>query len=188
MTGFENGVPRIYMWGGYAPTIHSHVAKEPFKIMEIEKMEELKVKVRQATKKGYVEVELPGAVDMCYPSSTTRRRVQDGGHICPTLATENIPNVIELGDKDFANFTYEIDGEIYLIRIRKLTPKECWRLMDFSVCKEDGTWNDEVFERAEKVNSATQLYKQAGNSIVDNCLVALIGQLITGKEDVYKNI
>lgn len=43
------------------------------------------------------------------------------------------------------------------LRIRKLTPKECWRLMGFS---------DEDFEKAQKVNSNTQLYKQAGNSIV----------------------
>ncbi|MBO5957511.1 MAG: DNA (cytosine-5-)-methyltransferase [Bacteroidales bacterium] len=43
------------------------------------------------------------------------------------------------------------------LRIRKLTPKECFRLMGFS---------DEDFEKAEAVNSNTQLYKQAGNSIV----------------------
>lgn len=64
-------------------------------------------------------------------------------------------------------------------RIRKLTPKECWRLMDFS---------DEDFEKAEKVNSNTQLYKQAGNSIVVNVLVAILGQLLQGKEDLYKEI
>lgn len=54
-------------------------------------------------------------------------------------------------------------------RIRKLTPLECWRLMDFS---------DEDFERAKQVNSNTQLYKQAGNSIVRNVLVQVIGQLL----------
>ena len=43
------------------------------------------------------------------------------------------------------------------LRIRKLTPKECYRLMGF---------DDTDFEKAEKVNSNTQLYKQAGNSIV----------------------
>ncbi len=64
------------------------------------------------------------------------------------------------------------------LRIRKLTPKECWRLMDF---------NDRDFERAEQVNSNTQLYKQAGNSIVCNVLVAILGQLFVGKENVYKN-
>lgn len=53
-------------------------------------------------------------------------------------------------------------------RIRKLTPKECWRLMGFS---------DEDFGKAEKVCSATQLYKQAGNSIVVNVLMAIFSQM-----------
>ena len=53
-------------------------------------------------------------------------------------------------------------------RIRKLTPRECWRLMNFS---------DEDFEKAEKVNSNSQLYKQAGNSICVNVLCAIFSQL-----------
>ena len=53
-------------------------------------------------------------------------------------------------------------------RIRKLTPKECWRLMGF---------DDESFEKAAEVNSNTQLYKQAGNSIVINVL-----------EGIFKNL
>lgn len=55
------------------------------------------------------------------------------------------------------------------LRIRKLTPKECWRLMGF---------DDEDFEKASKVNSNTQLYKQAGNSIVVNVLEAIFKELI----------
>lgn len=55
------------------------------------------------------------------------------------------------------------------LRIRKLTPKECWRLMGF---------NDEDFEKAEKVNSNSQLYKQAGNSIVVNVLEAILTNLL----------
>lgn len=51
-------------------------------------------------------------------------------------------------------------------RIRKLTPKECYRLMGFG---------DEDFEKAKAVNSNSQLYKQAGNSIVVNVL-----------EEIYK--
>lgn len=54
-------------------------------------------------------------------------------------------------------------------RIRKLTPKECWRLMGF---------DDTDFEKAEKVNSNTQLYKQAGNSIVVNVLEAILKNLV----------
>lgn len=49
-------------------------------------------------------------------------------------------------------------------------------------------FKDEDFNKAAEVNSNTQLYKQAGNSIVCNVLVAIMGQLFEGKEDVYKEI
>lgn len=55
------------------------------------------------------------------------------------------------------------------MRIRKLTPKECWRLMG---------WDDESFAKAESVNSNSQLYKQAGNGIVVNCFAAIIKELL----------
>lgn len=55
------------------------------------------------------------------------------------------------------------------LRIRKLTPKECWRLMGF---------DDADFEKASQVNSNTQLYKQAGNSIVVNVLEAILTNLL----------
>lgn len=58
------------------------------------------------------------------------------------------------------------------LRIRKLTPKECWRLMGF---------NDEEFSKAEKLNSNTQLYKQAGNSIVVNVLEGILRNLLKEK-------
>jgi len=51
-----------------------------------------------------------------------------------------------------------------VIRVHRLTPKECYRLMGFS---------DEDFEKARKVVSEGQLYKQAGNSIVVNVLMAI---------------
>lgn len=54
-------------------------------------------------------------------------------------------------------------------RIRKLTPKECWRLMGVS---------DDDFHAAEEVNSNTQLYKQAGNSIVVTVLEGIFKQLL----------
>lgn len=91
----------------------------------------------------------------------------ENGKICPTLTTENIPSVVELGNPDFYNFLYEIEGDIYLIRIRKLVPLECWRLMGFS---------DSDFNKASEVNSNTQLYKQAGNSIVKQVLMAIMSQ------------
>lgn len=55
------------------------------------------------------------------------------------------------------------------LRVRRLTPKECWRLMGF---------DDKDFEKAAKVNSNTQLYKQAGNSIVVNVLELILINLL----------
>lgn len=54
-------------------------------------------------------------------------------------------------------------------KIRKLIPLECWRLMGF---------DDEDFRKAEKVCSNSQLYKQAGNSIVVDVLVGILGNLL----------
>lgn len=59
------------------------------------------------------------------------------------------------------------------LRIRKLTPKECWRLMGFA---------DEDVEKATKVCSNSQLYKQAGNSIVVNVLMAIFKELFVPKQ------
>lgn len=56
------------------------------------------------------------------------------------------------------------------MRIRKLTPKECWRLMGF---------DDEDFEKAKTSGvSNSQLYKQAGNSIVVNVLEGILSNLL----------
>lgn len=102
--------------------------------------------------------------DFNYPDSKTRRgRVQGKGQICPTITSER---------SDICKVETEY-------RIRKLTPRECFRLMDMK---------DEDFDKAASVNSNTQLYKEAGNSIVVNVLVAILGQLFEGKEDVYKEI
>lgn len=55
-------------------------------------------------------------------------------------------------------------------RIRKLTPKECYRLMGF---------DDASFDRASEVISNTQLYKTAGNSIVVNVLEEILKELLS---------
>ena len=61
------------------------------------------------------------------------------------------------------------DGN-HFMKIRKLTPLECWRLMGFS---------DEDFYKAKTVGiSDTQLYRQAGNSIVVNVLEAIFKNLL----------
>ena len=81
---------------------------------------------------------------------------------------------IEISDREEANSITTINtdsmvGDLSNVRIRKLTPKECWRLMGFF---------DEDFEKAKKVNSDSQLYKQAGNSIIVNCLEAIFKEML----------
>ena len=157
---------------GNSPKHNNRVAEcKQIKIEEAtdEDLKNKYIKIRQATKQGYALCEIGGVCCLEYPTSTLRRaRTIENGKICPTITTENVPHVIQLGNEKFYNFIYEIDGELWLIRIRKLTPKECWRLMGFY---------DEDFEKAEKVNSNTQLYKQAGNSIVVNVLEEIFKQL-----------
>lgn len=111
------------------------------------------VKIKQATKDGYAECRIGGVADLSYPESETRRgRVIDGGNVSPTImASQN-----------------DICRIVTQYRVRKLTPKECWRLMGFS---------DEDYEKAAEVNSKTQLYKQSGNSIVRDVLMAIFSQL-----------
>ena len=83
-------------------------------------------------------------------------RVYDSEAISTSVTTSYMPN-----------FTHGL-------RIRKLTPKECWRLMGFCPRNEDGSFDDECFEKAQAVCSNTQLYKQAGNSIVVNCIEEIL--------------
>lgn len=112
-----------------------------------------KVKIKQATQQGYAECKLGGVADLSFPTSKTRRgRVQDGGDTCPTLtATETGICRIETP-----------------YRIRKLTPFECAKLMNFT---------EEDANKMMSVNSNTQVYKQCGNSICTNVLQAIFCQM-----------
>jgi DNA (cytosine-5)-methyltransferase 1 len=97
-----------------------------------------KILVRENTKKGYVEAFEGDGIRLEHIGGTTGRgRVQP--QMCNTLTTGSHAGVIDKG-----------------FRIRKLTPKECWRLQG---------WKDEDFEKAAKVCSDSQLYKQAGNGV-----------------------
>ena len=109
--------------------------------------------VKQGTKKGYTEAYEGDSINITYPTSTTRRgRV--GQQVAQTIDTGAGLAVVE----SIPNF-----------RIRKLTPTECWLLMGFT--KDD-------IEKAINIGiSNTQLYKQAGNSIVVDVL-----------EHIFKNI
>lgn len=69
------------------------------------------------------------------------------------------------GIENIEDFVHTVNGKKYLILIRKLTPLECWRLMGFT---------DEDFNAAKESGvSNSQLYKQAGNSIVKQVLMAI---------------
>ena len=74
-------------------------------------------------------------------------------NLCGTLTTVHKDNLVLSGD----------------YRVRRLTPKESWRLMGFS---------DNGYNKAAEVNSNTQLYKQAGNSIVKQVLMAIFNQML----------
>lgn len=114
------------------------------------------VAIKTANTKGYDMATDGDGIDLAYPDSKTRRgRVGHG--VSKTIPTSGGSQGV-------------LDG----FRIRKLTPKECWRLMGF---------DDTDFEKAQKVNSNTQLYKQAGNSIVVNVLEAILKELLDGRAD-----
>ncbi|EQA5371692.1 DNA (cytosine-5-)-methyltransferase [Enterococcus faecalis] len=96
------------------------------------------IMVKEATSKGYAEALPDDSVNISHPNSNTRRGRVDKG-IANTLLTGEEQAVVT------NNF-----------RIRKLTPRECWRLQGFP---------DWAFDKAKEVNSDSQLYKQAGNSV-----------------------
>lgn len=129
--------------------------------------------IKQATKEGWIKMKSGGVCDVSYPTSKLRRgRVQGGGDVSPTLTCES-GGIVKIDMEDKRNMEEEKTEEVQEEKktkyaIRKLTPKECFRLMNFS---------DEDFEKAKAVNSNSQLYKQAGNSIVRAVLIAIFSQL-----------
>lgn len=108
--------------------------------------------IKEATAQGYAQA-LPGdSINISHPNSETRRgRVGKG--IANTLLT----------GKEQAVVTDEF-------QIRKLTPRECWRLQGFP---------DWAFDRAKEVNSDSQLYKQAGNSVTVSVIHDIARRLVS---------
>ena len=130
----------VYETDGIAPTIRAYQGGNL----------EPKIRVKEATKQGYAEAEVGDSINLSHPNSKTRRgRV--GKQIANTLLTGESQGVVE---QDF--------------RIRKLTPRECWRLQGFP---------DWAFDQAQEVNSNSQLYKQAGNSVTVNVIAAIAREL-----------
>lgn len=105
--------------------------------------------------------------------NSQRDRVYSGDGLAPTISTKpggnTEPKVAILFDTSYIGQ----DGTVYAvwyekyqcyIAIRKLTPKECFRLQG---------WTDDYFEKAEFVNSDSQLYKQAGNGVTVSVIEAI---------------
>ena len=132
---------RVYADDGLSPTLNTMQGggREP------------KLMVKEATQKGYDIATVGDSINISQPNSKTRRgRVGHG-----------IANTLVTGSEQ-ATLTSEY-------RIRKLTPRETWRLQAFP---------DELFDKAQQAGlSDSQLYKQAGNSVTVN-VIEYIGKMI----------
>ncbi|EOG9620990.1 DNA (cytosine-5-)-methyltransferase [Listeria monocytogenes] len=132
---------RVYSEKGLAPTLTTMQGggQEPKVLL-----------VREATKKGYAEAAKYDGINLSMPESETRR-----GRVAKQM-TSTLDTGCQQG------------VAVEEIRIRKLTPRECWRLQGFP---------DWAFDAAAKVNSISQLYKQAGNSVAVPVIVAIAENL-----------
>ena len=122
----------------------------------VQKDNQLAVKVSEATKQGYSECRVGvDAVNLSVPGSKTRRgRV--GKEIANTLDTSYNQGIFVQASEELVVYAVWYEKYQCYIAIRKLTPKECFRLQG---------WPDDYFEKAQFVNSDSQLYKQAGNGV-----------------------
>ena len=112
------------------------------------------LKIPEATKAGYAVAHIGDGV---YTNRTHSKRGVVQRNAIPTLKTSPHDLGVVVNDPN------------EMISIRRLTPRECWRLMG---------WNDEDIDSAFSTEvSETQLYKMAGNSIVVNCLTELFNCL-----------
>ena len=156
------------------------------------------LRIPQATKQGYIEEPQGAVFDMSYPESTTRRgRVQEGGQVSPTLmAGGEAPCCFEGVSVHPNSHALEFKGQESIkqdaapslratdykaphcvwekspsYRIRKLTPRECFRLM--------GVTEADIDKIQQSGVSQSQQYKMAGNSIVVDCLYHMFRKMFT---------
>ncbi|MBF0814075.1 DNA (cytosine-5-)-methyltransferase [Staphylococcus saprophyticus] len=147
------------------------------------------IAVREATKQGYAVAEQGDSVNVSYPTSKTRRgRV--GKQVAQTLQAGEVNQGVVINPlKDKTDYGWHFEQAVYDsqgitrtvkanggsgnipktiegLRIRKLTPLECWRLQGFT---------DEQFYKAKNSGvSNSQLYKQAGNSVTVNVVDEIV--------------
>lgn len=130
----------------------------------VQKDNQLAVKVSEATKQGYAECRVGvDTVNLSVPGSKTRRgRV--GKEIANTLDTSCNQGIFVQVSEELVVYAVWYEKYQCYIAIRKLTPKECFRLQG---------WSDDYFEKAQFVNSDSQLYKQAGNGVTVTVIEAM---------------
>lgn len=116
------------------------------------------VKIINNTKQGYLEAEKGDGIDLAYPKQNKRR-----GRVQPQ-STQTLTTSANIG----------VLTETKPIVIRKLTPRECWRLQGFT---------DAEFEKAQAVNSDSQLYKQAGNAVTVTVVQAIGENLLRSESE-----
>ena len=153
---------RIYDPSGLAPTLNTVV--EPKITIDGLTRDTQKQKARVFNPSGLAASliatdykEPPQISDIGQLKGGEKGRVVDRDGIGYTLTATEYKDPLKIAEH----------GNTYGVRIRKLTPRECWRLMGFL---------DEEFDRVHGISNS-QLYKQAGNSIVVNVLSALLSQL-----------
>ena len=133
----------------------------------------LEIEVKEATSKGYA-VARGGrdAVNLAMPGSKTRRgRV--GVDMANTLDTSCNQGIFVQISEDLTVYAVWYPKKECYVAIRKLTPKECFRLQG---------WSDDYFEKAQFVNSDSQLYKQAGNGVTVSVIKAMAEKMELGNE------
>lgn len=159
---------RCYHENGIAPTLTSTSADEKiiiddlYKNREIRTYDEYSPSLR-AERQGLKVADKPSLVGGI-GEKNFGKQYRQGNRIYDSNAVAMALNASPVGNAGGNSYLYTVED----LKIRKLTPKECFRLMGF---------DDEDFEKAAKVCSLTQLYKQAGNSIVVNVL-----------EEIFKNL
>lgn len=182
----------VYKQDGIMGTLVATDYKQPKQIIEfndkINVVGNLDIKGMDVIKRVY-------SSEGVSPTLTT----MEGGNRQPKVIEDNTPGAIrgrydsegkvkqqlELKDDGLTNTITTVQKDNVLLnnhtyKIRKLTPRECWRLMgfsdnDFELAK--SKLNEECYKGKDRSDS--QLYKQAGNSIVVNVLEHILNNLLT---------
>ena len=168
---------RVFDIAGLSPTLTTMQGGD--KVPKILLREELPfLKIKEATKRGYAKATLGDSVNLAYPDST-KRRGRVGKGISNTLTTSDNMGVVVAALEYRQDKWYEVtgivlEGKLYRLRIRRLTPRECFRLQGFP---------DWAYERAENVSSKSQLYKQAGNSVTVTVIEAIAREFRRTEEE-----